>query len=319
MEDLKKYVPNSIFKSIKTSSQQQTLKKIKIKYLEQIVRRMGGLKFLNLYAKELKLKRFEDSIVFSEYLSLSQVYQLIVNYFTCAKTHFVLICDGYNVETVEENISQYQNEYGLPIWSKSLESIPTLWNVISEKVKGHYCLTYIHSNPKNTFYDPIIHDVRTYEITGIINFRIHLDHSIFIEVYNSNTTIDKIKQGIINLKKILNIKEINFLEITQHHIQTFDNVADKITHEAREGEEATVYLTRVNESKDTRRDSLRIDFGLEDRDFRLEHGIIKLENVNYIVGLKKGRRGRIRILRHLPSSEQIHLMHKLYEILGWIS
>lgn len=317
MEVLKKYIPNSIFKSIRSNKIELTVENVVKLYLDEISNRKGGMSFIESYAKEKKIIDPRNIELISKSVKLTDIYYFIANFFTCSKNHYVKTCDGHDIERIKEIISNLQSEYGQPIWEEELQEHPVLWNIMKEIVPNHFYITYLHSNPQTTYYDPIIHDKRSYKVTGIINFRIHLDHSIFIEIYFSESTINQINKALSNLLNILNIRRSEFLEITQQQMRIFDQYADKITHEAREGRYATVYLTRTSETSDTRRDNLRRDTDLAQREFRLEHGILLMDGEEFIVSLTKGRRGKIRIMKHLPLGRQIRITHEIFNILEW--
>ena len=185
MENLKKYVPDSIFKSIKSKKKEFTLEQVKKNYLDEISKRGGGISFIQSYASENKITEADDIDFISKNIKLSDIYYLISNFFTCSKNHYVKACNGSDTENVKEIISNLYSDYGKPIWEKHLPENPIIWNVTKEIKPNHFYITYLHSNPQSTFFDPILHDKITYNTTGIINLRIHLDHSIFIEIYSS--------------------------------------------------------------------------------------------------------------------------------------
>jgi len=75
-------------------------------------------------------------------------------------------------------------------------------------------------------------------------------------------------------------------------------------------------MTRVNKESDTRNDSLRTE--LNNREFRKEQGLLKLENdIESVVGISSGERGKIQIKSHLIPENQIKIVHKIKDILRW--
>ena len=317
MVELKKHIPKPILKSIKSIKEEKILLEVKKRYLEQVAGRLGGKSYLKECGTLEKISG--DNIIDSlaKSFSLSKVYYIIANFFTCARSHFILECEKYDLDDFKTKLLNLENENGQPIWENDISTSPTLWNIFSEHDKNHYYITYLHSNPKTTFFDPIIHEFSSYKPTGIINFRIHIDHSVFIEVFTRESTIDNITKSFSSLNKKLNLNDINFLEITQENLENFDRLVKMVSHEVREGEETTIYLTRVNDTKDTRNEIMRADYALDDREFRKEHGIIEVNKEDYNVGLIRGKKGRIRIMRHLPPQEQISVMHEVFKILEW--
>ncbi len=317
MVELNKHIPKPILEAIKSTKEEKVLVEAKKRYLEQIEGRWGGKSYLRQCGSFEKISG--DNIIESlaNSLSLSKVYYIIANFFTCARSHYILKCEKYELDDFKTKILNLENDNGLPIWEKKISNSPTLWNIFSEYDKNHFYITYLHSNPKTTFFDPIIHEFKSYEATGIINFRIHIDHSVFIEVFTRESTNDHITKGFSNLSKKFNLNDINFIEITHENIENFDRLVKKVSHEVREGEETTIYLTRVNDTKDTRNEIMRAEYALDDREFRKEHGIIEVNKEDYNIGLTRGRKGRVRIMRHLLPQEQISVMHEVFKILGW--
>ncbi|MFX1298193.1 MAG: hypothetical protein ACFFD2_25485 [Promethearchaeota archaeon] len=318
MTELKNFIPKSIIESIKSTKEEVILLETKKRYLNQIEGRWGGKIYLKLCCKYEKLSddNFIDNL--ANNLSLSKIYYITANFFTCLHSHYILTCTKFDLKYMIEKFEQLKSDFGQPIWEKKISSLPILWNVFSEYDKNHFYITYLHSNPKITSFDPIVHEFGSFQPTGVINVRIHLDHSLMLEIYNKDSSVANIEKSISDISKKLKINDLNFFEITQANIENFDRSVKEVSHEAREGEETTLYLTRVNNTKDTRNDIIRVEYGLDDREFRKEHGIIEVNGNDFNIGIIKGRKGRIRIMRYLPPQEQIAVMHEVFRILGWI-
>ena len=318
MVEFKKYIPKSILTTIKSSDPKTIIDKAKVKYLNHLKLRKNGPHYLELTAKSYNLIHSNPEKSLSDFFGLSGIYYLTTNFFTSQLTHEILISDEKVDKTIILNeLNQLLNEYGQPIWDKEIKLRPTLWNIFPEDNNKHFFFTYLHLSPDIINFDPIIHESKKFRLTAIINFRIHLDHSIIIEISAKHSSREGIKLGINDIKKRLNINNAKFQEITHRDIQEFDQNAEQITHERREGLEAVATLTRANRDADTRADTLRKD--LENREFRKEHGVIKVNKQNCIIGLTRGRAGKIQIMRSLPPKEQIEVMHKVFRMLGWIS
>lgn len=138
---------------------------------------------------------------------------------------------------------------------------------------------------------------------------------MIIEVFFKDSNKNKINKSIRNITDLLDISELTFNSITSQDIENFDRIANQVTHESREGDEAFTTLTRADYDKDTRNESARAY--IEDRPFRLENGIIKINDIQYNIGLKRGKKGIIQFKRHIPPNEQIQLSHEIFRILRW--
>jgi metal-responsive CopG/Arc/MetJ family transcriptional regulator len=215
---------------------------------------------------------------------------------------------------IKSNLNESLNEFGNPIWENELDLEPKQWNIYREN-EDHFFISYIHKSDEIINYDPIIHEIQKYRLTAIINYRIHLDHSILIEISARNSSSDRIKFTLKDIEEKFGIKDISYKMISHEHIEIFDGTAEQITHEKREGIDATTALTRVNKYSDTRNDALRED--LIDREFRKEHGVLKINNNKYLIGLVRGNKGKIQIRRYIPPKEQIKVMHEIFNIFGW--
>lgn len=314
MVELKKYVPETVMNRIKETDNDRAIFEIKKKYLEQIEGRFFGSKFLRLWARYYSLDESDPISSLSNFLTLSKIYYLIANYFTCRRNHHILTCNEYNSNMLIGKLKKLENEYGRPIWEKPLGEEPILWNVVVEN-KDHYYLTFLHSNPKITYFDPVIQKFSEYFPTGIINFRIHLDHSLFIEEFYKDTKRNKRILALDKVKKLLNINNLQYLEIRSDDIANFDRQVEQVTHETRDGDEAYTSLTRADHDRDTRNEPVRQI--IQNRPFRNENGIIVVNHNSYTVGLFRGNPGKIQFTKHLPSNEQIAIIHEILTILGW--
>ncbi|KKM54115.1 hypothetical protein LCGC14_1553740 [marine sediment metagenome] len=318
MVEFKKYIPKSILTSIKSVDPNSIIDKVKVKYLNHLKLKRSGPHYLELTAKSYSLSHSNPEKSLSDFFGLSGIYYLTTNFYTSQLTHELLISDEeFDKAIVLNKLNQLLSEYGQPIWDKEIKSIPTLWNIFPEDDKKHFFFTYLHLSPDIINFDPIIHESKKFQLTAIINFRVHLDHSIIIEISARHSRRESIKLSIDNIKNRLNISNTKFQEITHQDIQEFDDNAEQITYERREGLQAVAALTRANRDADTRTDTLRGD--LENREFRKENGVIRVNNQKCIVGLTRGRTGKIQIMRSLAPKDQIEVMHKVFRMLGWIS
>ena len=313
MAEFKKYIPNTIIKKIKTSDKDKLISETKKIYLQDIKTRMGGSKFLKSCAKQ---HGFSESNAFDSlksFYELSGIYYLVCYFFTSRLNHQIIISQDNPDNLIFPK--DLFNDMGLPIWDKKLGLKPKLWNVYKENNK-HYFFSYIHENPESKFFDPIIQKFQTYYTTAILNYRIHIDHSIIIESSARDSTQKNRDLGLNHLLNTLNINNTQYMEITDQNIRDFDAVVDQVTYEIREGDTATTSLTRANREADTRNDRVREE--IEEREFRKENGTITINGNQYIVSLTRRRKGEIQIWPYLAPQEQINLKHEIFKILNLI-
>ena len=314
MVELKKYVPETVMNKIKESDNEKAINEIKKKYIEQIDGRLFGPKFLRLWARFYGIDESEPVRSLTNFLNLSATYYLIANFFTCGRNHYILTCNDYDSDIVIKKLEDLKTDYGRPIWDKPLGDIPIFWNIIKED-NDHYYLTYLHSNPKKTYFDPVVQKFSEYFPTGIINFRIHLDHSLFIEEFIKDTKRGKRLIALDKVKNLLGVGSLHYLEISSGDISNFDRQVNQVTHETRDGDEAYTSLTRADHDRDTRNEPVRQT--IQNRPFRNENGIIYVNEIPYNIGIFRGNPGKIHFAKHLPSNEQIAIIHELLSILGW--
>ena len=295
MVELNKYVPETVMDKINENDDKKAINKIKRKYIEQIDGRLFGPKFLRLYARYYGLDEAEPVRSLSNFLNLSKIYYLIANFFTCRRNHYILTCKKFDPTLIIEKLEKLISDYGEPIWSKPLRNQPIIWNITKED-KDHYYLTFLHSNPKKTYFDPVIQKFSEYFPTGIINFRIHLDHSLYIEEFNKDTKRYNRILALDKIKDILGLSGLNYLEISSDDISNFDRQVSQVTHETRDGDEAFTSLTRADHDRDTRHEPVRTL--IQNRPFRNENGIIYVNGIPYLVGIFRGNPGKIQFSKH---------------------
>jgi hypothetical protein len=210
--------------------------------------------------------------------------------------------------------SELFSDYGQPIWSQELEDRPKLWLCCKEDM-DHVFLTFIFVAKEKCEFDPISQGFSKRTETGIINCRIHFD-DLMIEVTPKNAGDDFVEGVIEYIKKEFGISQVTPISIDDQDIREFDRNVLQVTHEKREGEEAITALTRANKDGDTRNDVFHI--GIEDRDFKKEHGVLEINSSNRaIIGLTRDEKGKIQFKSNLVPADRMVLFHKLKNILRW--
>ena len=210
--------------------------------------------------------------------------------------------------------SELFGDFGQPIWSQELEDKPKLWLCHKEDT-DHVFLTFIFIAKEKLDFDPIYQDFSRRTETGIINCRIHFDDRM-IEVTPKNAGDDFVEEVIEYIKEEFDISQITPISIDDQDIREFDQNVLQVTHEKREGEDATTALTRANKDGDTRNDVFHIN--IEDRDFKKEHGVLEINSTNRaIIGLTRDEKGKIQFKSNLVPADRMVLFHKLKNILRW--
>ena len=312
MNDYHKYIPPNVILSSKYSENDKLLLDVKKKYLHQIEIQRGGTKIIDLLYDLNKLDKHYPIDELAKKLTLSDVYYYLSNLFTSSTSFEVA---SFEQNQVNPENFQFFNELGQPIWDVGLEEHPKLWNATKEKDESHVFLSYIHKGCEKKYFDPLTCLFKKYNLTGLINFRIHFDNN-FIEILSKNSNEIAISKSFNDVVSKYELSNINFKEITDADIRIFDSNVDQVTHEKREGAETSTSLTRVNKKSDTRNDPLRDD--LDKREFDKEHGTICYDDEKKcIVALSKAERGRIQTKSRLLPENQIKVFHHIIEMLGW--
>ena len=219
----------------------------------------------------------------------------------------------------QENIKAQNlfNDYGQPIWENELSYKPQLWLCHKDDEDlDHVSLIFISKGNFSRFYDVVSHQVQKVYYTGLINCRMHIDDGILAMAIR-DYPFDETSDILTFLNNKFELNSLVPIEITDHDIRTFDSHPSiiKTTHEKREGQETTTALTRNMEDGDTRNDPLRKN--IDDREFRLEHGIIDFRGEKLTISVKKGRCGSIQFRRYLNPEEHNDAIHKVKKIFGW--
>lgn len=311
MNIYQKYIPPDVISSSKYSESEQILLDVKNKYLNQIIIQRGEAKLIDFLSDLNKLDKPDSIDVLAKSLTLSDVYYYLSNLFT-SNSSFE-IASFKQKKVIPEKFSFF-NEFGQPIWDVKLNAHPKLWNATKEN-GSHIFLSYIHEGCEKKYFDPLTCLFKKYNLTGLINFRIHFDNGL-IEISSKNSNEIAISKSFSDVVSKCELSNINYKEITDGDIRIFDSKVDQVTHEKREGAETSTSLTRVNKKSDTRNDTLRDD--LDKREFDKEHGMICYDDdKKCIVALSKGERGRIQIKSRLLPENQIKVVHHIIEMLGW--
>jgi hypothetical protein len=305
------HIPSNVIKKLRYSNDDELVKATKRLYLKEINNKHGGKNFIRNIASKHSIEGEEYIESLSSVLKLSEVYYYLSYLFTAIQSKE--ICT-FNSEKIQFDNNEIFNEFGQPIWVEELNKSPKLWNVIQED-QEHIFFTYIHKGSEHVYFDSITHVFKKYYETALINYRIHFDNNL-IEISSKNSTQQGFRESLASVTEILKLSNINYKEIDDEAIRIFDSVVDKVTYERREGDEASASMTRVNNESDTRKDPIRSD--LSSREFRKENGLLILENnVRSIVGLTRGKPGKIQIRSYLSPDNQIKIFHKIIDILGW--
>jgi len=251
----------------------------------------------------------------AEKLTLGEIYFHYTHILTCKINTYLFkfeITSGLT-DKYKENIQSKNlfSDYGQPIWAGDLPCQPKLWLCHKDDEDlNHVSLIFISKGDYVRYYDIVSHKVQKIYKTGLINCRMHLDDGILAMAVR-DFPFDETNDILSFLNKNFGLNPLEPIEITDQDIRNFDGHPSVIStsHEKREGQETTTALTRNTENGDTRNDPLRGN--IDDREFRLEHGVIDFRGENLTVKVKKGRCGSIQFSRYLNPEEHNQAIHRM--------
>jgi len=325
MANLENYVSKAIRDKMHYRTQEDLIHNTKKIYLQQISTMYSGSPIIENLTGYYNVPFGESGTDWAadlaEKLTLGEIYYHYTHILTCKRNTYL-----FKFEKNSELIKKYKsiirtqnlfNDFGQPIWSDELPYKPELWLCHKDDEElDHVSLMFISKGNFTRHYDVVSHEVKKVYQTGLINCRMHLDDGILAMAVRDFPFKDT-SDILTFINKNFGLNPLSPIEITDRDIRTFDShpSVKKTTHEKREGQETTTALTRNMEDGDTRNDPLRED--IEDREFRLEHGIIDFRGENLTIGVKKGKCGSIQFRRYLNPEEHTDALHRVKRIFGW--
>lgn len=326
MVKVESYIPAPLRNIFDWKSDDELVRKTKLKYLRQIsVMPSGGSSVINNLTDYFNVPHGDvgtDWVAgLADELSLSDVYYHFTYILTCRCSNYILKFDKEKekLKKYKQNISKSNifSEYGMPIWEKDLSFSPKLWvGKQEEDSLNHIYLSFISSGTPYKYFDILTHEVKTINKPGLVKCRVHLDDGL-VEMAARDFPDNKISEVISFVNKTFGLNPLKPIEIRDSDIRNFDthSMVKQTTHEKREGEETTTALTRTTEEGDTRDDTLRQN--IDDREFLQENGVIEVRGENVTMYVKRGKWGSIQFSRYLNPEIQIRAFHKLKQIFGW--
>lgn len=302
------YIPEKL-RDPHAKTKSALINQVKIKYLKEIMDKHGGRSTL----PPIEVGGDDQLHQYANEMSLSDVYYHLSYLLTARKVKSIYCAERMmGLSKVMKEIS----DYGRPIWKDGLTDTPQLWFIKQEDGGAkHFFLSYAYLGTQDTYFDPILHEFKKYQAISLITCRVHLDHSILIEITQHNADFNKQLLVESDLTRLFGFRHFNSIEITHELIQQFDGAAEAISSERRSGEEAYSSLSRASNEKDTRNDNLRTQ--LQHREFRLENGQLTIDGIVSIVGVKRGNPGQLSVKTAMPPETQIKFIHRIFNILGW--
>ncbi|NIA12314.1 MAG: hypothetical protein GWP10_22020 [Nitrospiraceae bacterium] len=315
MTEIEKYIPKGVIKRISFKNESELIFGAKKLYLEQMCHNVrGGKKFIEYLEQIYGIEPSKNSVEeLCEKMKLAEVYYYFYYLYTATRGTVVFKFKKAEDTNWVGNPELF-SDFGQPIWDQELEDKPKLWLCCKED-GDHVFLTFIFTGKEKHYFDSISQSFTNYTETGIVNCRIHFGDQI-IEVIPNNTGADFVDETLEYIKREFNISRVTPISIDDQDIRDFDRSVVQVTHEKREGDEATTALTRANNDGDTRNDVLHR--GIENREFKKEHGVLEINSANRaIVGLTRGEMGKIQFKSRLVPADRSILFHKLKDILKW--
>lgn len=313
MIEIANYIPEGVRKKISSKNDDELILGAKKIYIQQICGFRGGKKLIEYLEQIHKIEPSDSVDELCTKMNLIDIYYYFTYLFAATQNSNIFYFDRNGEADIHKG-SELINIYGQPIWDKPLGKHQKLW-VYYKEDKNHVFLAFVSIGAEKRYFDPISQSFNKYIETGIVNCRIHFDNGL-IEVTPKHTGEDSIREVLAFIKNKFNITHINPIKINDKDIREFDKKVLQVTHEKREGEEATTTLTRANKEGDTRNDLLRED--IKNREFKKEHGLLETEgNIRSIIGLTRGDEGRFQFKSYLEPSKRLLLFHNLKDILRW--